>query len=167
MASITGTDNAGNTTSVKCPYAVRALAFSPAPTIDWRLAVHKPPPATQPGKPKQAATKKTAGYDTVERLVVRNVPSSTLVTVSCRGKGCPFRVATCPATRCTRRAGGRIDLTPLFKGRQLLAGAQLTLTVTRANTIGRVWLLTVRESKQPTYRVLCLAPSSRAPGTGC
>jgi len=49
---------------------------------------------------------------------------------------------------------------------QLRPGAHLTVSVTKANTVGGVWLFTIRSGKGPSHRVSCLAPGSSKPGKG-
>jgi len=162
--TLTGTDNAGNATSVACPYTVLPLTFNPLPALDSRVSAHRTTSAHRTGTSR---SKRAGVYDTVERLTVTHVPANASVTVVCSGKGCPFRVATCRLTRCKRTAGGTVNLGARFKDRRLAIGARVTVTVTSANTIGRAWVLTARGEKPPADRVACLAPGSQTRDESC
>lgn len=159
-ATLTGSDNAGNTASVKCPYTVLALTFKPTPAIDWRFAVHD----VAGGKP--APGKSAATYDTVSRLMVTKVPAKADVTLLCRGRSCGFKSVKCTARRCARRITGKVDLARLVGGKRLSPGTRLTIRVTRMNTIGREWTFRIRGAQQPVLSSACLAPGSSSP-EGC
>jgi hypothetical protein len=59
----------------------------------------------------------------VRRLRVRGLPGGTVVTVRCRGGGCPF------ANRRHRARRGQVNLQRPFRGRRLAPGATLRLVL--------------------------------------
>ncbi|HUO71332.1 MAG TPA: hypothetical protein VMU39_11185, partial [Solirubrobacteraceae bacterium] len=158
-ATLTGFDQAGNMTRVGCSYFVEPLAFRPVPAIKWTIAVG-------------------GGHSRVVRLAVIDLAAHAAVNVRCQGTGCPFSLARnvtgrlCGAKPCAaktsqqRRSRRTVVLTPLFAHVQLGAGARLSISVTRPNTIGRVWLLTMG-SGRPSQRVGCLTPGSLVTSTAC
>jgi hypothetical protein len=158
--TVTGANNAGGTASVKCPYKVYALRFDPAPTVNWTITDAGGSKGSAPG-PGGAQT-----YSTVRRLLVTGVPTGAVVKLKCRGSGCPVRSVVCSARRCRRAGRGKFDLAPLLARGRLLPGAQLTVMVTRARTIARVWVLTIRRGR-PGYRATCEAPGSDVVGKDC
>jgi len=157
-ADVDGADKAGNVTTAHCPYTVAALRFKPVPAADW-TAVDGPASGAFP------------------RLVVRHVPAHAIVHVACRGAGCPFKVRSASARACRRRGCPRVrrerggaatlELAPLLAGARLAPGAQLTVAVGRAGTVGWAVVLTVRASHAPRQRVVCLAPGSWTRRAAC
>jgi hypothetical protein len=110
--------------------------------------------------------------------VVHHVPAHALVHVSCRGSGCPFKARSVSARACRRRgcprvrrerggASATMDLAPLLAHARLAPGAQLDVGVGRAGTIGWEVVLTVRASRAPAQRVVCLAPGSWTRRAAC
>jgi hypothetical protein len=88
-------------------------------------------------------------------LVVRLAPKGASVTLSCRGRSCPFRS--------TRRRTVARDLAPvsfssLFRRARLRPGTRLTLTITAPETIGRIYTYTAANGALPDPRVECRAP---------
>ena len=84
-------------------------------------------------------------------LVVRLAPKGARVTLSCRGRTCPFKS--------TRRARSPRDLAPvsfskLFRRARLRSGVRLTLTITAPETIGRIYTYDrQRRAARPADRV--------------
>ena len=60
-----------------------------------------------------------------------------------------------------------VNLRSLFSHTHLPTGVGLTISVTKADTNGRVFLLSIRAGKKPSYRATCLAPGSSALGKSC
>jgi hypothetical protein len=58
-------------------------------------------------------------------------------------------------------------MTRLFARRHLGVGTRLSVSVTKSNTVGRIWLFTIRAGKDAAYQITCLAPGSSTPGVGC
>jgi hypothetical protein len=191
--TLTGTNNAGLTASVNCPYNVIAATFNPAPDVtrtfepvmrcvarcptNRKHGAAKPVKPTAPvATPKFVATNKT----TVHRplgLTVTIVPPGATVTVACHGGGCSFKTIQCNRLRCppirvkpARRgvaAPAGADLSRLFAHRQLAFGVKLTISITKPNTVGLIWSFTLRGRKPPKETVACLLPGSSIPGYGC
>jgi hypothetical protein len=142
-ATLTGADNAGLTATVTCPYTVLPARFKPAPLLHWAFSAHH-------------------AYATITRLFATRVPARAAVNLMCSGKGCPFsrKVESSTGTR-------KLDLTTLFKGSRLAIRTQLTVSVTKPSTIGRVWTFTIGARGRASDRVSCLAPGSTVPGKDC
>ena len=93
--------------------------------------------------------------------------------------GCPFRTASnATGARCGRAPclGGRrpshgrprtVDLAPLLRGVRLSPSAELIVSVTAPNALGRVWELTLHGRSHPSERVTCQEPWLKTPGRGC
>jgi FG-GAP repeat protein len=160
-ATLTGRDNAGNATTVRCRYTVVA---SRIPTFFIYTF---------------SAGSKFTIFDS---LVAKKVPKGATLKVTCTGRGCPFkrRVIHTPTTRlvckahhkhCKKKPAPRfkdINLKPLVREHHFAVKAKLTLTVTKPNTIGVTQTFTIRSSARPAVRgPNCLAPGSSKPGKGC
>ena len=160
--ALTGLDNAGNATTVNCPFSVLFPRIRAGFT--WS------------GNGFQA-------YYVFAHMYMSHVPAGGQIAISCAGGGCPFARHTVRAptsrlvcqrhhTHCRRQpapALNTIGLEPLFSGRHLAAGDRLTFTVTRRQTIGEVWTVTILPNKQTPRETgpKCLAPGSSKPGKGC
>ena len=89
--------------------------------------------------------------------------AASVVTVTCRGRGCPFRRAR---RTVRRRAGLRI------RGleRRLRAGTVITIIVRKGNTIGKYTRLRIRRGAPPARIDRCIrpgaTPAQRLPVTG-
>jgi hypothetical protein len=155
--SLTGADNAGNRTSTKCNYTVRAHSLSPIPSMTWNFALASQGAAT-----------------TVLSLKIAAVPTKATLKLVCTGRGCPstsqsaaaVKPAKCKGKQCHARSRD-VDLTRLFRGHQLSAGSRVTLTVTQHNTNGKAFVFAIRQAKQPKIQIGCLAPNSSALNRGC
>ena len=78
------------------------------------------------------------------------------MTVTCRGRGCPFRRAR---RTIRRRAGLRI------KGleRLLRSGTVITIVVRKGNTIGKYTRLRIRRGAPPARIDRCVRPGAARP----
>jgi Bacterial Ig-like domain (group 3) len=117
----------------------------------------------------------TPTYTEVVSMALDGVADGSTVQVACHGTGCPFATrrhvivaphcaTTQPAT-CATSAG--LTLTPDLAGDKLGVGAQLTVSISHPNYVGKYYGFTVRARAQPTTRIACLAPASPLPGAGC
>lgn len=92
----------------------------------------------------------------VSQLRIYRAPRGAIVTVTCRGRGCPFR-----RTRRTikRRSGVRI------RGleRRLRNGTVIVITVRKGNTIGKYTRLRIRRGAPPARIDRCIRPGVRRP----
>ena len=91
-------------------------------------------------------------FTDVIRLRVR-APGGTLLTVRCKGKGCPKRAVK------TRSKGRLIRFKTLE--RRLRPGAKLIVTGTKAGFIGEQTTYTIRPGKQPKRVDRCLMPGAK------
>jgi hypothetical protein len=156
-AALTGSDEAGNTAAIRCPYRVLGHI---SPSMFWSFT-------------------SGASFTTVNSLVGDDVPVGARVRLLCRGSGCPrvtrtLQVSVHPACRTGRcNARGRrpgtstIDLTPLLRGRHLRPATVLTVAMTARNAIGKAFVFTIRSGRDPKVVIGCLAPGSVVPGRGC
>jgi hypothetical protein len=149
-ATLAGSDVAGLTSYATCPFTVLPPALKPTPKLGWTLAV-------------------THLFTDVRQLYVLDVAPGAAVTVACHGKGCPFSSRTIAAADrsraalCTGSPRGRprrVELTRLFAGRHLSVGTQLSVRITKPQTIGRIWQFTTRSGRDASYRTGCLPPGS-------
>ncbi len=92
----------------------------------------------------------------VSLLRVSRAPRGSIVTVTCRGRGCPFRRAR---RKIRRRAGLRI------RGleRRLRTGTVITIIVRKGNTIGKYTRLRIRRGAPPARIDRCIRPGAARP----
>jgi hypothetical protein len=141
IAHLTGTDNAGNTTTVHCPYVVLGQIN---PSLLWGF------------RPQGATTQ-------VASLVAGHLPSrATIRVLGCRAASQTIRV---------RHNGTRhqvtVELTRLVRGLNLHVGTVLEVAISERDTIGRGFVFTMRNGRVPSEVVGCLAPGSVRPNRGC
>lgn len=139
-ATLTATDLAG--TAVKRSGRVTVLA----PALKARL------------KAKFAAGRTVTRVRTLDltRLV-----SGTKLTVSCQGKGCPFRSRRITVTSPRLRLAGLLDGAALKKGVRLRVGLVASKPATAT---GRYFLFEARAGAKPLRSDGCLTPRGRAFG---
>jgi hypothetical protein len=158
--AVTGSDNAGNTTTVQCKYIVIAPRISAS--LQWTDTFFR-------------------GFTVFDQLVAHKMPRGGSITITCHGGGCPFSRHTqrTPTTRlvckahhkhCKRRPAPAItdvNLLRLLGGRHLAVGARLTFALTNRNTVGVVYSFKIRGGQPPASGIACLAVGSLTPGKGC
>ena len=94
----------------------------------------------------------------VARLRVSDAPAGASVSVSCAPKG-----KHCPKARTyTTNAEGKVTMTGMFK-RRLRYGARIEVTITSANTVGKVVRFHLRRGHSPKSSTLCLPPGAAKP----
>ncbi len=120
----------------------------------------------------------TSSYTRVLQLIVNGASPGDIIRVTCHGAGCPFKKHTtrivkhrrCTRThgkrKCTTR-GGRTTLAVPLQGHSLSAGATFTVSITRANWIGKYYVFTIRAQRGPRIKISCLTPGYSKPGVGC
>lgn len=147
IAHLTGSDNAGNTTTVKCPYLVLGQIN---PSLVWGF------------RPQGSTTQ-------VESLVAGHLPAHATIRVLCHGAGCGSASRTIrPDSRHGRK--GRmtsVDLTGFFRGSNLRVGTVLEVAISERDAIGRGFVFTMRNDRTPSEQVGCLTPRSLIPNRGC
>ncbi len=117
-----------------------------------------PAPAVLPVNPAKVTfdyRKPTKRGTTFTSLLLTLLPSGSNVTVKCSGKRCPK-----PFTK--SNASGSLSVKPWLKKR-IPAGRTITITVTKAGTIGAVKQIEVRKGKAPKLQALCLPPGTSTP----
>jgi hypothetical protein len=92
----------------------------------------------------------------VSQLRISRAPRGAIVTVTCKGRSCPFRRAR---RRIRRRSGLRIR--SLEKG--LGRGTVIVIVVRKGNTIGKYTRLRIRKGAPPARIDRCIRPGARRP----
>jgi len=130
-------DAAGNVLEIKRTFAVKSVVVEPDKPVTEK-------PVSETGKPDTPTTPTTptttggtpflplVGHVTstvgtrtkFNVLRVRNLPSGSKVSLTCKGSGCPFKSRQFSAT------GAALDLVKALKGRRLRAGAVLEVRIT-------------------------------------
>jgi hypothetical protein len=87
-------------------------------------------------------------------------PANATVSVTCRGRACPFR------SQAATPRNGSVDLAGLFRGRQLRSGSNVEVVLKAPGTTGRMWSFTIRTDAIPDLRVACTAVGSET-AVGC
>jgi hypothetical protein len=132
-----------------------------------------PQPAPGPGLGPAAQTERltstvsnqwvvTSKYGTLTRLIVNEIPSGAKVTITCRGKGCPFK-----SRSFSRDKRGRVVATKLFAKKKLRVGAVLQVRIAKPGAIGRVVTFTVKKKTVPRPVVTCLPVGATKPQKTC
>ena len=101
-------------------------------------------------------------YSLLRRIVVKELPTGAIVTITCRGKGCPFK-------RRTFRPGtnGSANATKAFAKRRLRRNVVLEVRITKPGAIGRVLTYTLRKRSVPRPVIRCLPVGSTTPAKTC
>ena len=137
LVALTGRDNAGNATAVRCRYHVLGHIQTLAA---WGYDAH-------------------AAYTRLTSLVASRVPAQATVRVTCHGGGCPFVVRALHVLG--KGAGHTVDLTNPFRHRRLQVGDRVQISVAEPNTFGETWIVEVRaEKRAPASQKACLSPGS-------
>jgi hypothetical protein len=103
------------------------------------------------------------GFTRLQTLVVRVAPKDAAVTLSCRGGSCGFKRTQ---RRTVPRDLASVSFSRLFRGKRLRSGTRLTLRITAAESISRIFTYTVRRNALPDSRIECRAPGA-AKGDPC
>ncbi|MGZ4195538.1 MAG: hypothetical protein ACXVFQ_03910 [Solirubrobacteraceae bacterium] len=158
--TLTGRDQAGNATNVKCRYTVVA------PKVPTKLNF------TFTVFPR---------FTIFTSVTAVKVPRGAKLDIGCKGGGCPFahRTVKAPTTRlvckphhkqCKRKrapALTSINLGRLLANHHLAVQTVLSVATTKPNTAGVISTFTIRANVPPRVVTKCLAPGSHKPGKGC
>lgn len=123
------------------------------------IEVASPAPAEMLPPPivRVVSTDRTGGVDM--RLISVEAPPGALISVTCRGRGCPLthvsRVMSASAE------SSAVDFPHLQ--RFLRAGTTLEIRVSKAGEVGKYTRLTIRAGRPPARIDACLYPGSPAP----
>jgi PKD repeat protein len=90
-------------------------------------------------------------FTEVSRLTVK-APRGVLVTVKCKGKGCP--------KKSSKRGKGKLIRFKTLE-RRLLPGVKLTVTVAKTGFIGRETTFTIRSGRPPKRVDRCIKPGAK------
>jgi hypothetical protein len=104
-------------------------------------------------------------YTKLRTLAVKNLEAGSAVRVTCKTKkkkqqkkGCPYKSKRFT----TSGARARLNLQKPFKKKKVPVGAKITISITAPNFIGKRITYTMRKSKIPSSRVLCVPPGGKA-----
>jgi N,N-dimethylformamidase beta subunit-like, C-terminal len=98
---------------------------------------------------------------TIEKLLVKRVPSGGTVELRCAGRNCPVR-----RRKGSRPRRGRVNLLNAIRKQRsrFRVGQTLEVRITASGHIGKVVRYGLKKGKKPPRaRVLCLRPGERAP----
>jgi hypothetical protein len=134
-------------------FSVSAFGQIAAPATARVTVAAAPPPVTLAGAKVRARWKVTRKWTRVASLVASALPAGTTVRVKCHAKG-KSRVAKHSCAFGTKqklasRAGARVDLTPYFKKRHLVAGTRIDVRLTKPGATPRTVRFTTRRGKKP------------------
>ncbi len=101
-------------------------------------------------------------YSLLRRIVVKELPAGATVTITCRGKGCPFKRRTF-----TPGMNGSANATKAFAKRRLRRNVVLEVRITKPGAIGRVLTYTLRKRRVPRPVIRCLPVGSSTPAKTC
>lgn len=118
-----------------------------------------PKPVAQLDSSVDLRTQSSRRHTIFRRLAVRPVRAGSRIRVSCRGRGCPFKLKT----RKVRATARSYSLTSLVRGAKLRPRALLEIRITKPRTIGTVVRFRIRSAASPQRSVLCQAPAARRP----
>jgi hypothetical protein len=138
----------GNGVDENCDGIVAPAAASPAP---GGAAPGGSAPSLTPALRKLAARLaakwRRAGHTTrVRSFTITRLPAGAKVSVTCKGKGCPFSHRTFKARR------GKISLTKALRRARLRKHARLTLTISAPGYSRQAVRFTARPPKSPLRR---------------
>ncbi len=117
----------------------------------------------------------TPTYTRVLSLVINGASVHESVVIRCHGRGCPF-ARRAPRITETRRCGAKGKKTCRFngtlaligfRGHSLHPGAKITISITRAEWIGKYYEFKIRAGHGPHVQIGCLAPGAQLPGGAC
>lgn len=148
-----------------CP--VPAQPATPARTPDVAPGPATPQAPQAPRLPRVSVKVALAtgtpknGRTLVRSLKVTGLRVGDVVGLRCSGTGCRRSASPRPSTL---RKGTSLSLTKAVQGLRLRAGAVLSVTVTRAGSIGQVvTFVAAAKRKAPVRTTRCLAPGATAP----
>jgi hypothetical protein len=112
----------------------------------------------------------------VKSLIVEKLPQgATVQTQTCNGRRCQTFTAAarrtvtrhCHNGHCTSKLKPAqvLDLSSHFRNRRLPTTAQITVRVSKAGWVGKVFIFPMNAPNSP--RISCLAPGATVPGQGC
>jgi hypothetical protein len=103
-------------------------------------------------------------FTTVNALNVSKVTRRARLTVSCKGKGCPFKSKRVKLKRTTRLAS---LFAPRHAKAHLRVGARVRLSLTKKGLISKVFNFKIRGGQLPAFTNLCQIPGSKRLRTTC
>ncbi len=118
--------------------------------------------AKMPGIVKHDWTVSRRTNPKVRFMRVRDALPDAQVTVTCDGRGCPFKLR-----RKTTDQHGEVSLTKLFAGRRLRQGTRVEVFVAAPNMITKVTRFDIRRGVTPSGKSLCVPVGQLTPQRRC
>ena len=98
-------------------------------------------------------------YTAVTSFLVRRLAAGTKVVVTCKGRGCPFKMKK----RAIDEARDRLPLMKFVRKAKLRRGVRLKVKVTKPDTVGLIAKWKIRAAKPPVRSDSCLWPGETKP----
>ena len=98
------------------------------------------------------------------RLAVNAIPANGRVKVQCKTKKKKQQKKSCPYKKKTfqsAKAKSKLKLLKPFKKKKLPVGTKVTVAMTATGFIGKQFTYTMRKSKQPKTKRLCIPPGGK------
>jgi hypothetical protein len=151
---LTGSDNAGNATTVKCRYTVTAPRVSAGFSFGFT---------------------RFAKFTVFTGMTAKRIQRGAKIKIACRGGGCPFahRTVKVPTTRFACKRGHKqckrkrapalqnVNVEPLLANHHLAVKTVLTLAAIKPNTTKVTSTFTIRAGADPRVTTKCLAPGAK------
>jgi Bacterial Ig domain len=125
---------------------------------------------TVKARPTLLSSTVTNGWDAFPKFTkntafaVNQLPANSKVVVTCKTKkkkqqkkGCPYKKKTFKSVR----AKSKLKLHKPFKKKKLPVGTRVTVTITATGFIGKQFTYTMRKSKRPKAKRLCIPPGGK------
>ena len=133
-------------------------------TVSITVAAPPPPPPTLLSSTVTNGWIPFPKFTKATRLAVNQLPANSKVVVTCKTKrkkqqkkGCPYKKKTFK----TAKAKSKLKLLKPFKKKKLPVGTKVTVTMTATGFIGKQFTYTMRKSKQPKVKRLCIPPGGK------
>ena len=133
-------------------------------TVSITVAAPPPPPPTLLSSTVTNGWIPFPQFTKVTKLAVNQLPANSKVVVTCKTKrkkqqkkSCPFKKKTFKSVR----AKSKLKLVKPFKKKKLPVGTKVTVAMTATGFIGKQFTYTMRKSKQPKVKRLCIPPGGK------
>jgi hypothetical protein len=133
-------------------------------TVSITVAAPPPPPPTLLSSTVSIGFDAFPKFTKVTALRVNDLPKNWKVAVACKTKkkkqqkkGCPYKKKTFKSVK----AKSKLKLFKPFKKKKLPVGTRVTVTITATGFIGKQFTYTMRKSKRPKGKRLCIPPGGK------
>jgi hypothetical protein len=133
-------------------------------TVSITVAAPPPPPPTLLSSTVTNAWIPFPQFTKVFKLAVNQLPANSKVVVTCKTKKKKQQKKSCPYKKKTfksAKAKSKLKLLKPFKKKKLPVGTRVTVAMTATGFIGKQFTYTMRKSKQPKTKRLCIPPGGK------